>query len=717
MTTSLLKDLDSALEIKGRAGRVKARFSNIYSYWDELDAWRWMDIPTLDAIIWGSMGQNTDRVTIPRTDIRSVTDTVIAFLSGNSPPKVHVDPMNPLHTGELDLANFNERIGVHLFNELDNTRAYSLLEETVDHAVHRGAMVAKIIWLSPEERGEVRRPAVPDVFSEAFEGEEEILSLDESGGPTGEESSVPDFGGVFDSLFASEPFMEEAAVGEGPIREYISEDGDFPILMDILDPRECYWVLDTQGKVIEFYHEFEITWDVLMATYPEAAEMEQFKNLNKLSQSDMTVRVLDCWDSEHNAILVNDQFLKKPTKHNYGFCPVVVEMVRPKKVRSAAGRKLEPMPFCRTILDPMKWASWAESMTATHLVRVNFLPLIHYGIASDGSSPYTVLTSGPDGDETVEYVAVFPYGEGLDVIPAFDNERFDYPKPPPIVEVLQEFKQQRLRDIQIVTFAEGILSGTIQAEPSGYSVSLQKQAAMARIEPARHSVDRFLSRALRMAFQIGYENWDRDERIPLMLQAVAGLGESEREITRDMLGMVGNVEVTIIPDVRVDRDRESKEMFEALTLGLVSQLTAVDRLQYVKDANAELERIAFEKVANDPSHPMYLQASGALADAYMRKNKLGPYAEGAQQPAQPPQQEQAMQPPPMDPAMMGAAAMGGDPAMMSGAPPMDPAMAQAQPPMGPPMGMGQPPMGPPMGPAGGGGEDIPPELLQQLGGI
>ena len=99
---SYLKEATAEIELKARARQVKNRHAQIYQDWDTADAWRYLDQARIDQIIWGPNAQNIERHTIPRTDARSVTDTVISFLSGNNPPKIHVEPANPLHLAELE---------------------------------------------------------------------------------------------------------------------------------------------------------------------------------------------------------------------------------------------------------------------------------------------------------------------------------------------------------------------------------------------------------------------------------------------------------------------------------------------------------------------------------------------------------------------------------------------------------------------------------------
>lgn len=704
--------------IRASWGRISQRFSQLWAEHDALDAWRYQQEPLLRQLVWGQMGRGSDLPLVVRNEITSATDTIASFLAGQSPPKIQCIPRNTHILDELKTADFNEKIGLNVFHEIDYERAESLIPQVADYACHRAQLIAKLSWKTPGERGE-----------EHFERQ----AADHA------QAALLPFQSGFGSLDTM--LAEREGEGEpGPARgSGVSANGEFPVDVQLIDGRECAYVLDRNKRTIEFIHRYECSLDQLYVTFPDLLEHPEYSPQLQgpsSSTSERMITVIDYWNRYDNAIVIQDFCYKEPTPHHYvdddgkPFCPVVIEEVKVRRIREGQYQLSErPAPFCVSILDAMKWAAWADSLSAMLLAKTGFGIMKLRGLTGDGSDNYhdidengDVIFAPPEG--------VFELGWGGVVVPLYGEQDLDYLKPPEVINVLQEFKSTHIRNIEIVTFAESILSGLVKAELSGVSASLQTQAAMARIEPYRHAMNRFLSRLLVLTFVMLRGEWDREgpngERASYFLNSLSGTGEDE--LSPEMVNAVGHVKVEVIPDVRVDRERESKELYEGMTLGVVSQLTVIDRLGYVESASDELERIAFEKMAQtDP------QIGMVLAHNYMRKNKIGPYSDDAgsqgspQLPGSAPAGAGGIPgaPGPADalsipgapgPAAPGQVAPPGVPGVPGlGAPAGGPALGGPGGAAGPlpGMGLGGPAMGAGQMPGGAGGQ-IPPELMQLL---
>lgn len=604
---------------------------------DALDPWRHLEVDALEAEIWHDVPEHAKRWTVAIPYIASTTDTVVAFLSGKR-PQITVAPKAPNSLTSQNRANANERLGAALFDTLDRDRSTSLLAESAEYDVHRGHLVGKILYLSPEERGEDRAEVEPQIDPEA--------------------------------LFLEDPVPEEVVVG----------DQRFPLFVQLLDPRDCAWNLGRDNRVIEFVHEYTAPFSLLCDQWPDLAEMNGFDHYRRADSYDNLVTVIDYWNEDINAILVDQQFYKRPTPHLYPRIPFVVELVHVRKVRDNGRNttEYEGVPFCSPMLNAIRQASRADSISASYLEEAAFSTVVHEGIDPE-KSPYWQR----DKDGTYDYIAQIDHSTGARLVPAFNNERFRYMEPPPIVPTLQEFKQARQRDLSLVSFPESILSGAQVADVSGYAYSQMKQAAIARIEPYRIALDRFWSRMLLLANDLIAHFWDYLSSDTIFLSAIGAEGSEELvEVSQADFQAIGGIRVVIKPEVPINQEAEWGLIFQMYSMGLISAQTAMDQIGLVQDPDAELKRVAFEMMQKmDPS------VNAAVAMQYMQENGITPA-----QPAPPPTPP-ASPAAPMLPPGMGGMAPGG-----ASGPAADPTQA-------PPAAPGAMPMG-----------GLPPELAALLGG-
>lgn len=672
-------EVKSVADIVSRESTLAKRATRWKRLMEALDPWRHLDQELLKRIIWkvdegGILPDNADKWTVYKPDILSVTETVTAFLASRR-PKITVTPKNTVATTSKDEANKVERLGYALWDTVERDRQHSILAEVAEHIIHRGAAVTKVLWLSAEERGELREPvAAPEV----------PLSLDDL---------AP--------------------------REVVVEEGRFPLLVQVIDPYECVWSVGRDERVTEFIHKYQATLDYLYDLYPDLDERVPSLTTHALDGLDQLVTVYDYWNEEVNAIVVNDQFYKEPTPHGYPCVPVVVDLAKPRSHRYTDGGVYvrEGTPFCSAMLPQIVDLANAESILRAHLDEVVVSKLVLRNIDAN-TSPW--MKQGPGNVSEFD----FDIGSGPNerVIPLFTNERggedLRYLEPPPIVDVWQEYKANRMRDAALVSFQEGILTGTYNVDLSGYSVSQQKQAAMARVAPYELAMNRHLSRVENTKLKILRHEWDMPDGAEMHLVRLVGQDADREEafaLTLDTLEAVGSIRVEINLEVPTNREQEWAQYFQAHSQQLMSKRTVIEQMGLVEDPAVEMEDIIAEVwMMQDP------RTQAAIVAKWLQRNGYKPTP--PKQPAPtPPPAGAPLAPSPVAAGGVPPAGPGGMPpemlAMLAGGGgmpagmPVDPSMPGAAPPMA-----GAP--GDPMA-AAGGGQPIPPEMLAmmaQMGG-
>lgn len=598
--------VETLSDVTARVGALKVRFARQHKTWRDLDPWRHYLVDQLEDQIRGpKTPQSAWFKTIAKPDIASVTTTVVSFLSGRD-PVIMVQPKSPDSLMHANAADLFERLGAAIWHQLDKDREDTLLSEITEHIVHRGACVVKVLWLSPEERGEVREE-VP------LEGVDPVLSLD------------------------GDNLVEDVLT-----EERVVEPGTFPILVQVIDPLECVWVRGKDGRTTEFAHVCQSTWDEICDNFPDIEDHPDFKGQITLQSLDSSVEVIDYWDETVNATIVNGT-LYKLAEHGYPCIPVVVELAKPRQVPVAPGAKTryqrEGTPFCLPMLEPIRNLSWSESVVASYLNETVYATLKHRRIKSDGSSPYFVVaTDGPDKGKKI-YRNLVEIGPGQQVMPLFDDEDLEYVQPPPIVQVAAHFQDKMARDAQVNSFHEGILTGMAPAGPSGVSVIQQRVATIARMEPYRMGGDRTVTRTLQMVVKVALYNWDYGDA-KLVLDDLIGLDENDPEggITKELLEAIGPIQARVQAEVPTNEEQERAFFMQALSQNTVSRKTVINKLNIAQDADREMERIAFEMLAF--SDEQFLRAL-AMEHAY----KSGLMERPAGAPAQPPVPQSLNAPP------------------------------------------------------------------------
>lgn len=562
-------------DITSRMQTLRTRLERQHREMERVESWRHLDVEALTEEVWGDTDENAPRRTIIPTHIAATTDTVVAFLSSKE-PRITTAPKDPRRLADIDAANANERIHTSLWYTLDRDRNVSMLREASEYDVHRGVIVFKALWLSPEERGEKRETVRPEIDMSAY----------------GIESA---------------PY------------EQVIEPGGLPPMVQVLDPLDCFWTLGRDDRVIEFAHEQTFTWDIVCDMFPDIYDHPDFKQ--RLASSTTVIqggpcKVVDYWNETDNIVLIDNRIYKQ-VPHGYGEVPVVVELVDPRIIRNESGPPQKiGSPFCADMVDSLTHMAWAESASASHLAEVAIATLVHRGL-DPSLSPYWAVK---EGERNPSYNAIVNTGAGGRIMPLFYNEELRYLNPPPIVDVLELFKQSRVRDASLVSFPESILSGAQTADVSGYAYAQMKQAAMARVEGPRMALDRALTRLMNLLNRIIIANWDYLDDEPMVLVGRNEKGvEAPVEVRLEDFQNAGPVRVEVQPEIPINKEQEEALILQKVSVGLLSRLTAMDMLGDVQDPSAEMKRIAFETFQQQDPATM-----AALARSYMQENDLLP---------------------------------------------------------------------------------------------
>ena len=559
-----------------------------------LDPWRYLLQEDIVSDLWGHIEEGKRGETIVKPEINAVTDTLVAITSSKE-PTIAIRQTNTMRDKAANTANLNERIGHGFFHEVNKYRDESLLSEGPEWMFHRGKMVMKILWLSPEERGEVRSttPAIRAVDAEA--------QLTDEG-------------------------------------QEIDEPGILPLYMTFIDPLECFYTIHPTTRLLtSMIHEYHDTWDSIIEMFPEIEDNDDFKLEGRRHALNTPVKVIDYWDREVNAVMVDGKFIKEPTEHGYPWVPFVVQAGRMRNRAQQGGLSFrEAVPFCDPMYKSVRDLSWALSVLATYMKRIGFATLKHTGLPSDGASPwFSARRDATTGAiEDIDYRFELDQSPDGDVAPMFFDrqtgvkEDLEYVRPPDMVTHWQAFAAERGADVEIVSFGRAFLSGVMTADLSGYSVSLQRQLSMARIEPYILGLNRGFSRALQMVFDLIGQELEREGRadIPLVIQGL--VDEPDMEITADMAKNVRVVDFHLRPDRGL--------VMQEVQTGLLSPVAAIDALGRVQDARSEWENIIFQQEAlSNPILRLAISRKKSLENGYI--------SEGDQFDIQLQQQQEAMQ--------------------------------------------------------------------------
>lgn len=571
--------LDTA-QIMDKLSKLKTRFDPEHNIMKRLDPWRYLLHDEIEEELWGNIESDKRGETIAKPEINAVTDTLVAITSTKE-PSIQIRQRNALNDQSQMQANLNERIGYGIFHEVDKYRDESLLKEGPEWMFHRGKAILKLLWLSPEERGEVR--------------DDTLTGFDDQ-----------------------TPLTDD--------NQEVTQQGTFPIYMTLLDPLECFYTLNPLTReVTMMIHEYYDTWDSITAMFPDIKDSKDFEE-EKHTSLNSPVKVIDYWDEEVNAIIIRGKFYKKPTPHQYPWVPFVVQSGRTRRRKQINNLPfMEAVPFCDPMYKSVRDLSWSLSVLATYMKRLGFSTLVHYGLPSDGSSPWFSAQRDSDGVMSdIDYRLTIDISPNGDIVPLYHNpatgvqERLEYLRPPDMVAHWQAFAAERNADVEVVSFGRAFLSGVMQADLSGYSVSLQRQLSMARIEPYVLALNRLFSRTMMMVFELIATELRREGRagVPLVIQGL--IDEPEQQITAELAEYVRVVDFQFRPDLPSDREADEGLIMQQVQAGVLSPVKAIDLIGRVQDANDEFEDIiAQQDMMTNPVARLALLRKKMIENGYI----------------------------------------------------------------------------------------------------
>lgn len=632
-----------------------------------VEAWYVRNRDVLRPLIYeGILEKDWGRITIYKNTVAATVDSLTA-LAIQPEPTFHVTLYNTRSPAQGKTVRTFERAVAAMQVEINRHRPQPWEYEVTKHSFLRGAIVVRYGYMSPDERGEIREAITAEVAANLPQADQERI------------------------------------ITEGEQQFQVIEEGDFPGHVEVIDPLECVYVLGPGSKgVTKFIHRSYTTWHDLVAQFPELDKRQEFEGVKAMSHGTRNyIMVHDYWDEEYRAVMVGDQFLYGPEKHNLERLPIVVERIKEQQIHpvmmelqdNTFARSGKPVvravtPYPWPMLDDVAKASFADSLLASYLPEMVMAPIIHKGISTGQGgqqpSPYFRQVRYRDeatGEERIEPVPRYRFRAdksigGRQLWPGFDGEEFYPLNPVPVADHLMIFNQQRQFDLAQVGVDPELLSGRIRSEPSGFSVNQQIQLSSARTNDYVNARNRAVSRVYTGLIRHLAQQWDRGNALMILY----GLTNEETvEITLDDVEAIREVRYEIGQIFPRDDQAEKQMAFQAHAQGAMSLYQLIVELGK-EDPDVAIKRLAWEKVMlNDPRFLLPLAAE--------HSRELGIEPTVTQQIVG--EQQNQMQ---------------------------QMAMAQAAQQMGP-QGPPGPPQGEPAPGGNGGSPTIPPEMLSQLAAL
>jgi hypothetical protein len=636
--------------VKRRWFDIAPRFTDEWNRMELCEAWRSLNLLYLKHYIWaGVAAQDWGKITIVKNTVSAVVSSAVAL--ANSPePSISVKMRNRVSPAQREVANFDRRAVLGIRAEINNARPVPWEDEVTDHIFVRAVGIVKHAYLDPVERGERRVPVTADDATE----------------------------------LSQQRIVTETDAGGAPVsQQYIEDDGEFPICIDVLDPLDCVYILGPGKRGLKLMiHAQRATADDVLAIYPDAAgKIKALANADDLTSTTL-VDVLDYWDEEQHAVVIADEFYYPPTPHGLKRLPFEVERVAEQTLRfngrggqfvelptgelgrasAQSGVSKIATPFPWPMIDDVTKASFAESLLASKLPEMANSPIIHHGISTGETgpaSPYFRKVKYTDGNYSQVPVYRFRGDKtagGRPIWPLFNQENMFPLNPTPIADHLAIFMQQRNADLEISGMNAELLSGRIRSEPSGFSVNQQIQLTSARMNPYVGGRNRLVGRVYTGVFRDLDENWDRGNA-PFILTTLTG--QEDIEITRDMAENVSEVLYSVENIFPRDTDGERQAAFQALSQGVKSKMQVMDLLGDESPLDT-MKQIAWEMMASQDYR--FIESLATERHRELGFGDLAPSPEAQAAAAQ----QQAMGAAPAMPPEGGAPVEGGggmDPAM------------------------------------------------------
>ena len=473
------------------------------------------------------------------------------------------------------------------------------------------------------------------------------------------------------------------------IRDELPEkmrDKKFPILIRTLDPLN---VGVSEGPLWTNYafHKYRQKISQVIQRYPNIKRRDSIKD--KLRQDKATeIDVIDFWWAGEegeiwNAVLVDDDFTKKPVETDYPMIPIIEGFGDSAPI---SGETFKGMSVLHPMRDLFFYNCRLVSQMATG-VQYYFWPML--------------IATNEEGRE-IEDFEIKP-GQILRPPP---GTKIDQIAPAPNVPLAQAVIGMVDGNIQQSSFP-GVLYGQAPGElQAGYGVSLLSDAAKGRVNQVRFNLERTLEYTNQLVLAI-VEEFGEDDGVTVW-------GKNERAgnfysvtLTKDDIEGYYENRVTITPAIPADIVQRQTLAIRMMEAGIISKRTVRDKFLDISLPEDEAVRVAIEQaLQSEELTPKVIL--DALREYFPDDWEIKIAGTSLEQVAM--AEQQALNPPPPQPPMPPPGMFGNGPqAMPPGMPPMPPGMGP-----GGPMPPGMPPgmMGPPPGPGGPMGPGGPPPPIQ-----
>jgi hypothetical protein len=350
-----------------------------------------------------------------------------------------------------------------------------------------------------------------------------------------------------------------------------------PVRVTLYDPRQVY-PSPGRGEIRFVIHQYYQTVSQTLDEWPEAKELLEGKQPTDL------VKVTAYYDDTWHALFVEDQIIRKPTEHGYGFVPWVIRWAR-------------GAPYKATERDLSEWVRWVgvsafEGIKPAYRKLNKLLSQLMTQVANATNPPmlYYYDPSNPEGPSPLSLEP------GTTNYLIFDRERVDRldlsPNLGQVAPLVQEFKEEiEIGGLPRVLWGIGDLSGFAMAMQSGAA----RQALYSIVRAMERTLEALFRYALILIRDLHDEPVGYFVRDPFTGTWVAG-----EALVPEEIGLV-------VPRVRVryrdiaPRDRLAMgQLAIALTREkLISLETARDQYLGLENPQAENEKVLAEHIFLD----------------------------------------------------------------------------------------------------------------------
>lgn len=339
----------------------------------------------------------------------------------------------------------------------------------------------------------------------------------------------------------------------------------------------------------------QVTWDVggdglLWACHTKLISSKQAETEHNVDatgifgKSKNNIKVYDFWDDEINAIIVNGEFTKKPTKHNLDHIPIFINFVGPTPF-------IQSTKFEDTIKD-MGEGALASNRNLTEPINKMLTSWLTI-VAQGAHNPLAITSSG--GKKTFEKS---PYYKGAVVqLDADKNEKVE----PLYKPEMPKEAQAAMAQLQTLVDMGGLSAvnyGMVPFGESGYQTNILRQLAIEGMVPIQKAVEEGLTWIHRELLT----QYAKSKLGKLKLHGRNGSNEyfdvelSPQDVKGDWFPEV-KIQPSLPQDFRADAATASLLVRD----GLYSRLTARDQILLLQNPELEEDRVLIEQARRIPS--------------------------------------------------------------------------------------------------------------------